>query len=198
MCLPPRIVPSFCFSLPYVSSRNAPLQEVLLEAALRDDTKNSCGPKRNPRQCLCKMLGSKRGGIIIRDEQMTNEFQTMWCYPGGLFLSNVDLSMCVCMRNWCQDKRQIPLGSSRHSSIFIQKRRVKHAGKCAYAINARKQCAGIIKFPAKMFILCSPAGQHGDHCRRGEIFFIFPLLSFAGSLYEWLLIIWCSRSKSVL
>ena len=53
----------------------------------------------------------------------------------------------------------------------------------------RRGVAGIIKFPAKMFILCPPAGQHGDHCRRGEIFFIFPFLSFAGSLYEWLLII---------
>ena len=97
--------------------------------------------------------------------------------------------MCVCMRNSCQDKRQIPLRSLRHSFIVFPSEKVKHAGKCAYEINAQKQCAGIIKFPAKMFILCSPAGQHGDHCRRGEIFFIFPLLSFAGSLYEWLLII---------
>ena len=189
MCLPPRIVPSFCFSLPYVSSRNAPLQEVLLEAALRDDTKNSCGPKRNPRQCLCKMLGSKRGGIIIRDEQMTNDFRPCDVIPEACFFQ-MSTSPCayVCVID-VKTKGKFLLGSSRHSSIFIQKRRVKHAGKCAYEINARKQCAGIIKFPAKMFILCSPAGQHGDHCRRGEIFFIFPLLSFAGSLYEWLLII---------
>lgn len=74
----------------------------------------------------------------------------MWCYPRDLFLSTVDLSMCVCMR---QDKRQIPLGLSRHSSIFIQSDRVKHAGKCAYEINARNQCAGesqgLSNFPPK-------------------------------------------------
>ena len=138
---------------------------------------------------LMQNVGRQKGCIIIRDEQMTNDFRPCDVIPEVCFFQ-MSTSPCayVCVID-VKTKGKFPLGSSRHSSIFIQKRRVKHAGKCAYEINARKQCAGIIKFPAKMFILCSPAGQHGDHCRRGEIFFIFPLLSFAGSLYEWLLII---------
>ena len=136
MCLPPKIVPSFCFSLPYASSRNAPLQEVLLGAALRDDTKNSCGPKRNPRQCLCKMLGSKRGGIIIRDEQMTNDFRPCDVIPEACFFQ-MSTSPCayVCVID-VKTKGKFPW-DHLVTLLFLSKKK----SKACWEMCLRNKCA---------------------------------------------------------